>query len=33
MAGYISSLAVVLLVYFAIQKLMRFVEIHFRSVN
>jgi membrane-associated phospholipid phosphatase len=33
MAGSISSLAVVLLVYVAIQKLMRFVEVRFRSVN
>jgi membrane-associated phospholipid phosphatase len=33
MAGFLSSLAVVLLVYVAVQKLMRFVEIRFRSVN
>lgn len=31
MAGFISSLAVVLLVYIAIQKLVRFVEIRFRN--
>lgn len=33
MAGFLSSLAVVLLVYVAIQKLMRFVEVRFRSVG
>jgi membrane-associated phospholipid phosphatase len=33
MAGFISSLIVVLLVYFAVQKLGRFVEVWFRSVN
>lgn len=33
MAGFLSSLAVVLLVYVAVQKLMRFVEVRFRSVN
>jgi len=33
MAEFISSLVVVLLVYVAIQKLMRFVEVRFRSVN
>lgn len=33
MAGFLSSLAVVLLVYVAVQKLMRFVEIRFRSVG
>jgi signal peptidase II len=32
-AGFLSSLAVVLLVYVAVQKLMRFVEVRFRSVN
>ncbi len=32
-AGFISSLVVVLLVYFAVQKLGRFVEVWFRSVN
>jgi len=32
-AGFLSSLAVVLLVYVAVQKLVRFVEIRFRSVN
>jgi membrane-associated phospholipid phosphatase len=32
-AGFISSLAVVLLVYVEVQKLMRFVEVRFRSVN
>ncbi len=33
MAGFISSLAVVLLVYVAVQKMGRFVEVWFRSVN
>jgi membrane-associated phospholipid phosphatase len=33
MAGFISSLVVVLLVYVAVQKMMRVVEIRFRSVN
>ena len=33
MAGFISSLAVVLLVYVAVQKMMRFVEVRFRRVN
>jgi membrane-associated phospholipid phosphatase len=33
MAGYFSSLAVVLLVYVAVQKMTRFVEVRFRSVN
>jgi membrane-associated phospholipid phosphatase len=33
MAGFLSSLAVVLLVYVAVQKLMRFIEIRFRSVD
>jgi membrane-associated phospholipid phosphatase len=33
MAGFISSLAVVLLVYFAVQRLGRFVEVWFRSKN
>ncbi len=32
MAGFLSSLAVVLLVYVAVQKLMRFVEVRFRSI-
>jgi len=32
MAGFLSSLAVVVLVYIAVQKLMRFVEVRFRSV-
>ncbi len=32
MAGFLSSLAVVMLVYVAVQKLMRFVEIRFRSI-
>lgn len=33
MAGFLSSLAVVLLVYAAVRKLMRFVEVNFRSIN
>jgi membrane-associated phospholipid phosphatase len=33
MAGFLSSLAVVLLVYVAVQKLMRQVEIHFRRLD
>jgi hypothetical protein len=33
MAGFVSSLAVVLLVYVAVQKMGRFVEVWFRSVN
>lgn len=33
MAGFLSSLAVVLLVYVAVQKMMRFVEVRFRSVS
>jgi membrane-associated phospholipid phosphatase len=33
MAGFLSSLAVVLLVYVVVQKLKWFVEIRFRSVN
>lgn len=33
MAGFLSSLAVVLLVYVAVQKLMRFVEVRFRGVG
>jgi membrane-associated phospholipid phosphatase len=33
MAGFLSSLAVVLLVYVAVQKLGRFVEVRFRSLN
>jgi len=33
MAGFVSSLVVVLLVYVAVQKLGRFVEVWFRSVN
>jgi len=33
MAGFVSSLIVVLLVYVAVQKLGRFVEVWFRSVN
>ncbi len=33
MAGFLSSLAVVVLVYVAVQKLMRFVEVRFRGVN
>jgi membrane-associated phospholipid phosphatase len=33
MAGFVSSLAVVLLVYVAVQKMGRFVEVRFRSVN
>lgn len=33
MAGFLSSLAVVVVVYLAVQKLGRFVEIRFRSVN
>jgi membrane-associated phospholipid phosphatase len=33
MAGFSSSLVVVLLVYAAVQKMMRFVEVRFRSVN
>jgi hypothetical protein len=32
MAGFVSSLVVVL-VYVAVQKMMRFVEVRFRSVN
>ena len=32
MAGFLSSLAVVLLVYVAVRKLMRFVEVRFRSI-
>lgn len=32
-AGFISSLAIVLLVYVAIRKLMRFVEVRFRSLH
>ena len=33
MAGFVSSLVVVLLVYVAVQKMRRFVEVWFRSVN
>lgn len=33
MAGFISSLAVVLTVYFAVQKIMRLVEVRFRSID
>lgn len=33
LAGFVSSLTVVLLVYIAVQKMMRFVEVRFRSVN
>jgi membrane-associated phospholipid phosphatase len=33
MAGFVSCLVVVLLVYFAVQKIMRVVEVRFRSLN
>jgi membrane-associated phospholipid phosphatase len=33
MAGFVSSLVVVLLVYFAVKRMGRFVEVWFRSVN
>ncbi len=33
MAGFLSSLAVVLLVYVAVQRLMRVVKVRFRSLN
>jgi signal peptidase II len=33
MAGFLSSLAVVMVVYVLVQKMGRFVEVRFRSVN